>query len=68
MNYLNIEQKSQAWWDYKVGKISGTRFGQLISSRENMLIDEFNYFLEYKSYVPYFNDIRLKYEINDLPF
>jgi len=40
MKYLNIEQKSQEWWDYKVKKVSGTRFGQLISSRENMLIDE----------------------------
>jgi len=40
MNYLNIEQGSQEWWEFKVGKISGTRFGQLISSRDNGLIFE----------------------------
>jgi hypothetical protein len=40
MIYLNIEQGSQVWFDYRVGKITGTRFGQLISSRENRLIDE----------------------------
>lgn len=40
MKYINIEQKSQEWWDLKVGKISGTRFGQLISSRSNSLLEE----------------------------
>lgn len=41
MSYNNkIEQKSKEWWDLKVGKISGTRFGQLISTRENSLIEE----------------------------
>ena len=40
MSYLRIEQNSPEWWAYKVGKISGTRFGQLISSRENSLIEE----------------------------
>ena len=40
MNYQKIEQRSQEWWMLKVGKVSGTRYGQLISSRENMLIDE----------------------------
>lgn len=40
MSYLKIEQNSPEWWAYKVGKISGTRFGQLISSRENSLIEE----------------------------
>ena len=40
MSYLKIEQNTPEWWAYKVGKISGTRFGQLISSRENSLIDE----------------------------
>lgn len=40
MNYQRIEQRSQEWWELKVGKISGTRFGQLISTRENTLIDD----------------------------
>jgi hypothetical protein len=40
MNYQQIEQLSPDWWQLKVGKVSGTRFGQLISGRENMLIDE----------------------------
>jgi len=40
MNFLKIEQNSPEWWDYKVGKISGTRFGQLISNRENTLIEK----------------------------
>lgn len=40
MSYLKIEQNTPEWWAYKVGKISGTRFGQLISSRENSLIEE----------------------------
>ena len=40
MNYQKIEQLSPEWWTLKVGKISGTRFGQLISTRENSLIDE----------------------------
>lgn len=38
MKYLNIEQKSEEWFDYKVGKVSGTRFGQLISGRDNLLL------------------------------
>ena len=40
MNYQRIEQKSPEWWQIKVGKVSGTRFGQLISSRENSLPEE----------------------------
>ena len=40
MKYLKIEQKSPEWWGYKVGRVSGTRAGQLISTRENLLIDE----------------------------
>ena len=40
MNYLKIEQRSPEWWNYKCGKISGTRFGQLISDRENTLVEE----------------------------
>lgn len=35
LNYC--EQKSPEWWTEKVGKVSGTRFGQLISSRANRL-------------------------------
>ena len=40
MKHLKIEQTSQEWWAYKVGRISGTRVGQLLSTRENSLIDE----------------------------
>lgn len=40
MSYLRIEQNTPEWWAYKVGKVSGTRFGKVISSRENMLIEE----------------------------
>lgn len=40
MSYLKIEQNSPEWWAYKVGKISGTRFGQVISNRENSLVEE----------------------------
>jgi hypothetical protein len=36
----DIIQLSPEWWAMKVGKVSGTRFGQLISGRENSLIDE----------------------------
>jgi hypothetical protein len=38
MNYQQIEQKSPEWWALKVGKVSGTRFSQLISTRENSLV------------------------------
>jgi len=37
MNYLPIKQLSNEWFDLKVGKVSGTRFGQLISGRKNRL-------------------------------
>lgn len=40
MNYQRIEQKSPEWWLLKVAKISGTRFGQATSSRDNGLIYE----------------------------
>lgn len=40
MNYQKIQQQTPEWWMLKVGKVSGTRFGQLISTRENGLIDE----------------------------
>ena len=40
INYKLIEQKSSEWWALKAGKVSGTRFGQLISTRENSLIFE----------------------------
>lgn len=38
MNINNTPQLSPEWWDLKVGKISGTRFGQVISSRKNRLV------------------------------
>jgi hypothetical protein len=37
MNYQNIIQNSPEWWLLKVAKVSGTRFGQLISERKNNL-------------------------------
>jgi len=37
MKYIDIEQRSEEWFDFKVGKISGTRFGQLASDRDNKL-------------------------------
>lgn len=40
MKYLNIEQQSQSWFEYRAGKISGTRLGQVLSSRKNNLIYE----------------------------
>jgi predicted Zn-dependent protease with MMP-like domain len=40
MKYLQIEQLSPEWWAHKVGKISGTRFGQVVSGRANTLIEE----------------------------
>lgn len=38
MKLLDVPQLSPEWWDFKVGKISGTRFGQVISDRDNRLI------------------------------
>lgn len=38
MNILTAPQKSTEWWAFKVGKISGTRFGQATSSRDNRLL------------------------------
>lgn len=40
MKVNNCEQTSPEWWDLKVGKISGTRFGQVISNRKNKLVYE----------------------------
>lgn len=40
MAYLQIEQLSPEWFEHKLGKISGTRYGQAISTRENTLIEE----------------------------
>lgn len=40
MSYLKIEQHSTEWWQFKVGRVSGTRFGKLISGRDNGLIYE----------------------------
>jgi len=38
MNLQLMEQNSAEWWALKVGKIGGTRFGKVISKRENNLI------------------------------
>lgn len=40
MSYLKIEQRSTEWWQFKVGRVSGTRFGKLISGRDNGLVYE----------------------------
>ena len=41
MSYRNdIVQQTPEWWKFKTGKVSGTRFGQLISTRENSLLFE----------------------------
>ena len=58
MKYLKIEQKSPEWWALKVGKISGTKFGQLISSRENDLVESLanealDNYVERSDYVDY---------------
>lgn len=38
MNINTCKQLSPEWWELKVGKISGTRFGQVISTRKNRLV------------------------------
>jgi predicted phage-related endonuclease len=40
MKIHNMKQLSPEWWKLKVGKISGTRFGQIISNRKNRLVYE----------------------------
>ena len=40
MKISNVEQRSKEWFELKVGKISGTRFGQVISGRKNGLVFE----------------------------
>lgn len=40
MKLFGFPQMSAEWWQLKVGKISGTRFGQVISGRKNRLIYE----------------------------
>jgi hypothetical protein len=37
MNTLDFIQLSPEWWDYKVAKVGGRRFGQVISGRKNRL-------------------------------
>jgi len=38
MDYRQIEQYSQEYWDLKAGKISGTRFSEVLSGRDNMIV------------------------------
>ena len=40
MNWKPIVQLSPEWWALKVGKVSGTRYGQVISGRKNNLVYE----------------------------
>jgi len=37
MKILSIPQRSDEWWQYKCGKISGTRYGKVVSTRDNKL-------------------------------
>lgn len=37
MKILTMQQRSEEWFQYKAGKIGGTRFGEVISTRKNML-------------------------------
>ena len=62
MKILSIPQRSEEWWQYKSGKISGTRYGQAVSTRENKLkyelLDE-----RYKGYIE-----RDDYESEEMQF
>jgi len=40
MKIFKPAQLSPEWWDLKVGKISGTRFGQVLSKKKNRLVYE----------------------------
>lgn len=40
MKISYVEQRSEAWFMEKAGKIGGTRFGQVISDRDNQLVYE----------------------------
>jgi hypothetical protein len=40
VKFFTAPQLSDEWWKLKVGKISGTRFGQVLSGRKNRLIYE----------------------------
>ena len=40
MKIFKPKQLSPEWWELKVGKISGTRFGQVISKKKNKLVYE----------------------------
>lgn len=37
MRFIPIQQKSTEWFELRAGKITGTRFGKVISGRENEL-------------------------------
>lgn len=58
MSYILIEQGSQDWFVYKAGRIGGTAFGQVLSDRENGLIEELaNQILDgYVEPIGYIND------------
>jgi len=40
MNIFHHPQKSHEWWQLKVGRIGGTRFGKVLSNRKNRLVYE----------------------------
>lgn len=55
MKILTMPQRSEEWFQYKVGKIGGTRFGQATSSRKNrlkydLLNEQFNGYIEQSEY------------------
>lgn len=56
MKLHHIKQRSPQWFDLKVGKISGSRFGQCISGRKNRLIydvlnESMNGYIEQDDYI-----------------
>lgn len=40
MNIFLHQQQSFEWWQFKIGKIGGTRFGKVISGKKNRLVYE----------------------------
>lgn len=40
MQIKMVAQQSMEWWKLKVGMVSGTRFGKLVSNRKNRLVYE----------------------------
>ena len=68
MNLFKPAQLSPEWWDLKVGKISGTRFGQVLSKRKNRLVYELmNELLTGNCDMSIFVDDNMQYGIDNEP-